>query len=322
MLLLLICLVPICLGLLIKFGYKLTNGKCLSKRKLDGKLAIVTGASAGIGVETALDLARRGARVIMACRNLEKAQKVADHIVSTTGNTAVKVMQLDTSSLASVRAFAKKVTSEERELHILVNNAGMAGPAKQQFSEDGLDLTMATNHFGPFLLTNLLGDLLKAGAPSRIVCVSSMAHEYVKKLDPDDLHYRHHEYRSMKAYSLSKLCNVLMARELATRLKDTGVTTYSLHPGVVNTEIFFKGVPWLSHVIGWLIAFMGKDAKAGAQTSIYCAVDEAVANESGLYYVDCKSKPMSKLAQHNGLVSKLWNASEIDVKLQDDEALI
>ncbi|XP_047474518.1 retinol dehydrogenase 13-like isoform X2 [Penaeus chinensis] len=142
--------------IVVKVVYTLRSGRCRSEVKLVGKTVIVTGASAGIGKETARDLAERGARVILACRNLEKAQKVADDIINTTGNGQVLVRELDTSDLKSVRKFAREILATEKRLDILVNNAGMSGPKTKKISNDGLELTLATNHFGHFLLTNML----------------------------------------------------------------------------------------------------------------------------------------------------------------------
>ncbi|KAF2348968.1 Short-chain dehydrogenase/reductase SDR [Trinorchestia longiramus] len=165
-----------------KYIYKLRSGWCYSSKRLDGKLIIVTGASAGIGIPTALDMAQRGARVILACRNLAKAQNVADDIKKATGNNSVIVKKLDLASLASVRAFANDILRTEKALHILINNAGTAGSANKTMTQDGLELTMQANHFGHFLLTNMLGGLLKAGAPSRVVLVSSSFHAWSPKM--------------------------------------------------------------------------------------------------------------------------------------------
>ncbi|KAF2354661.1 Short-chain dehydrogenase/reductase SDR [Trinorchestia longiramus] len=306
-----------------KILFKWLNGRCYSTNRLDGKLVIITGASAGIGLETTLDMARRGAKVIMACRNLDKAQKVADKIIKETGNEKVIVKKLDLASLASVRAFANDILRTERALHILVNNAGQGGSAQKVITEDGLEQTMQANHFGHFLLTNMLGSLLKAGTPSRIVCVSSVVHLWTPKLDTEDLNFRTMSYSGIAAYGLSKLCNVLMARELSVRLKGTGVTAYSLHPGFVATEIFYKNSPDLpSWFYKLAVNLFSKDVEEGAQTTIYCAVDDAVADQSGLYYSDCKVSFTSKAAKDDELAAKLWSASEAAVKLMPHEANI
>jgi len=299
----------------------LTRGKCKSAVRLHGKVAIVTGASAGIGKETARDLAQRGARVIMACRNVNKAQLIADDIIRTTGNSDVKVLQLDTSDLASVRQFAAVFRQQEDKLHILVNNAGIAGALTLQHTPDGLELTMATNHYGHFLLTNLLGDLLKASAPSRIVCVSSGIHTLASSYDPNDMNFNRNKYSSFKGYLNSKLCNVLMAGELASRLDGTGVTAYSLHPGFVRTEIFSKSGSFLGKMFGAVLGpLLGKDEVSGAQTTIYCAVAEEVIKDNGKYFSDCKVLAKTKLGLDRQLSAKVWEASCLDVRLTDEEA--
>ncbi|KAF2359971.1 NAD(P)-binding domain [Trinorchestia longiramus] len=210
-----------------------------------------------------------------------------------------------------------------------INNAGLLA-SKKTLTEDGLELTMQSNHFGHFLLTNMLG-LLKAGAPSRIVCVSSNGHTWATKFDPEDLDFHHIPYSSMKAYALSKLCNVLMAGELSTRLKGIGVTAYSLHPGVVMTEIILKdpsSAPFWKIALVSFLKFLSvlfipvKNPEEGAQTTIYCAVDDAVADQSGLYYSDCKMVPASEAGRNHSYAAKLWAASESAVNLTAQEANI
>jgi len=299
----------------------LSMGQCKSSARLEGKVVIVTGASAGIGKETARDLAERGAKVIMACRNVNKAQLVADDIIATTGNEDVKVMQLDTSDLASVRQFAADFRKQEDKLHILVNNAGMAGNATLEHTADGLEKTMATNHYGHFLLTNLLGDLLKASAPSRVVCVSAVYYTVCSAYDPQDMNFSKGEYTGHKGYASSKLCNVLMAGELASRLEGTGVTAYSVHPGYVRTEIFAKSTGGLLlQLLGIFAPLFGKDEKSGAQTTIYCAVDEDALKDNGGYFADCKVTAKTALALDKDLSGKVWEQSFNDVRLTDEEA--
>ncbi|XP_042864840.1 retinol dehydrogenase 11-like [Penaeus japonicus] len=268
-------LTTLALVLAFRLFYRFRSGRCRSKRSLVGKTVVVTGGSAGIGKEAAKDFLKRNARVILACRNLEKARKVAEELVAETGNPNVAVRRLDTADLASVRSFAEDFLRTEDSLHILVNNAGIAGTRTRQETEDGLELTMATNHFGHFLLTNLLLKRLQESAPSRVVTVSSAAHLMVRKLDPRDLNLSE-SYGSLKAYGLSKLCNILFATELAERLKGTGVTSNSLHPGAVATEFFIKEDPsrgWIMTMAGRVINFFvtlgGKDSELGAQTTIH-----------------------------------------------------
>ncbi|ROT82693.1 putative receptor-type tyrosine-protein phosphatase epsilon isoform X4 [Penaeus vannamei] len=242
---------------------------------------IITGASAGIGKSAAFDLARRNARVILACRNLEKAQKVADEIIRDTGNTSVVVRKLDTSDLSSVRSFARKIVETEDSLHILINNAGMAGHHKREHTADGLELTMATNHYGHFLLTNLLLNLLKKSAPSRI--------------------------SSQKGFAAQGLQQTACTLELwILKLPTRWVAFLVTVPGECN---IFCSTKW------------EKDCDLGAQTIIHLAVAEEVEGLSGKYFVDCKETESSKLAQHRGIAKKLWLASELDVKLENEEMM-
>ncbi|XP_045620658.2 retinol dehydrogenase 12 [Procambarus clarkii] len=308
--------------LAIRLVYRYQSGRCSSHRKLVGKTVIVTGASAGIGKEAARDLARRGARVILACRNINKAQKVADDIMRTTGNRKVVVRKLDTSDLASVRRFARGILATETALHVLVNNAGIYGMSEKKLTADGLELTMATNHFGHFLLTNTLLGLLKASAPSRVVNVSSMLHRLYTSLDPDDLNYEKKPYPGANgAYSNSKLANVLFTRELSRKIRSTGVTSNSVHPGVVLTDIMFKegANKILGYICACIIWLLAKDAELGAQTLIYLAVSEDVNGISGKYFVDCQESNTSDLAKDSGLAKKLWEVSEQLVKLRPEE---
>ncbi|XP_047474832.1 retinol dehydrogenase 13-like isoform X1 [Penaeus chinensis] len=305
-------------ALVIGVLYTRGSGRCTSTRRLDGKTAIITGASAGIGKETARDFAGRGARVILACRNVDKAQKVANEIIADTGNQQVYVRHVDTSDMSSVRKFAYGVLSSESSLHILINNAGIPGYTTKKLTPEGLELAMATNHFGHFLLTNLLLDLLKASAPSRVVNVTSNAHWMCHHLDTNDLNYNWRPFPGwLPSYGQSKLANILFTLELCRRVRGTGVTTNSVHPGVVNTEIFGKEGWKIVNLPAILAAWiMAKDEKLGAQPVIYLAVSEEVDNVSGKYFVDCKEAPSSTLAQDPILARRLWDASENLVDLQ------
>ncbi|KAJ1524724.1 hypothetical protein ONE63_009607 [Megalurothrips usitatus] len=305
---------PYALGFLaalltFKVYYKLTTGRCHSARRLDGLTAIVTGGNSGIGKETAKDLARRGARVILACRNIAKAEKAKEDIVSSTGNNNVVVRSLDLSSLESVRAFAQQILDTEDGLHILVNNAGMTGNGGKK-SKDGFDLCVQINHLGHLLLTLLLLDLMKRSAPSRVIFVASLMHGLYAKLDPDDLcHERMIPYDHTVAYSNTKLCNVLTANHLARLLRGTGVTVNSLHPGAVLTEIWDR-LPQTPRVITKAIigTFM-KSAEEGAQTTIHLAVSEDVEFVSGKYFSDCKEVSPSLDAQDEDLARIVFEKS-------------
>ncbi|MEQ2303147.1 hypothetical protein AMECASPLE_013709 [Ameca splendens] len=293
------------------FGLKkwMAGGVCHSKARLDGKIVLITGANTGIGKETAVDLARRGARVILACRDMDRANNAAEEIKKKSGNDNVVVKKLDLASLQSVRLFAKDVAANEARLDVLINNAGvMCCP--QWKTEDGFDLQFGVNHLGHFLLTNCLLDLLKQSAPSRIVNVSSLAHER-GQINFDDINQKIN-YNPWRSYSQSKLANVLFTRELAKRLQGTGVTTYSLHPGVIRTELgrhFLPTIPLWKRVLYKPFSFFIKNPTEGAQTTIYCAVEESLQNESGFYYSDCARKATAPQGRDDEAAKKLWDLS-------------
>ena len=210
------------------------GGVCYSKATLNGKTVIITGANTGIGLETAVDMAQRGARVILACRNPEKGKAAVQVVKERSKNEAVVFAQLDLASLQSVRDFATRILNQEPHIDILINNAGVLVPSYTK-TEDGFELQFGVNHLAHFLLTNLLLDRLKEAPAARIVNVSSNAH-MIGKIYFDDLQSEK-SYSKFRAYGHSKLANILFTRSLARRLKDTRVTAYSLTPGLVRTEL-------------------------------------------------------------------------------------
>ena len=302
---------------------------CTSKARLDGKTAIVTGANTGLGKETVVDLVRRGARVIMACRSLKRGEAAKKDVVEGTGSNNVIVKHLDLASLRSVRAFAEDMNKNEVRLDILVNNAAVYYPKEFTKTEDGFELTMGVNHLGHFLLTNLLVDLLKKSAPSRVVVVSSLSHrENMKKLTGHELGLNYDKmtsdisYEGNVAYEDSKLANVLFARELARRLKDTGVTANSLHPGVIPTQLQSKLPGLYRYPVRFAMRIIGKTLEQGAQTQIYLAVSEEVEGVTGLYFADCKETEPSEYAQDNVAAKKLWEVSAKLVGLNAKEQVV
>ncbi|KAI8485323.1 retinol dehydrogenase 12-like [Branchiostoma floridae x Branchiostoma belcheri] len=297
------------------------GGVCRSPARLDGKTIIITGANTGIGKETARDLAARGARVILACRDLTKAETAASEIRKSTGNGNVVIEQLDLASLASVRNFATIINEREPKVNILINNAGV-GATPKWVTEDGFVLQFGTNHLGHFLLTNLLLDKLKNSAPSRVVIVSSVMHEW-GKIDFDDISYEK-SYSPIGSYCQSKLANVLFMRELARRLKGTGVTVNALHPGWTRTEL----ARHLATTFGWaslpmvpvaaIFCYMfWKNAKQGAQTTIHLVVDKELETTSGMYFSDCLPCDVSPLAKDEATARRLWRLSEEMVGLTE-----
>lgn len=287
----------------------MAGGVCRSKARLDGKTVLITGANTGIGKETALDMAKRGARVILACRDVTRARIAADSIRQESGNGNVVVKKMDLSSLQSVRNLAKDVQENEERLDILINNAGIMMCPKWK-TEDGFEMQFGVNHLGHFLLSNCLLDLLKKSAPSRIVNVSSLAHEK-GRIHFDDINLDK-GYDPVKSYRQSKLANVLFSRELASRLEGTGVTVYCLHPGVIRSELgrhLFPTLALWKKIIAMPFYMLIKSPREGAQTSIYCAVDESVANTSGHYYSDCAPKTPAPQALDDAAAKKLWDLS-------------
>ncbi|XP_023727296.1 retinol dehydrogenase 12 [Cryptotermes secundus] len=297
--------------------------KCRSKARLDGKTVVITGANTGIGKGAALDLASRGGRVILACRDLKRAQDAADDIRKQTsgieGAGEVLVVRLDLASLASVRECAQLLLRTEKHIHILVNNAGMCFCPKG-LTEDGFETQLGVNHFGHFLFTCLLLPRIIQSAPARIIMVSSSFHHMDPDIPLDDVAWENRPYSTFKAYSQSKLANILFAKELAVRLQGTGVTTYALNPGRVKTEALryaddsmFRGATRIFGIIG----FMSMTPLQGAQTIVYCAVDEKVAEESGLYYSNCRKDTPSRAARDPVRAQRLWEASARLVGLGD-----
>lgn len=217
------------------------GGVCRSKAVLTGKTAIITGANTGIGLETALDLARRGARVILACRSVEKGEAAAEVVRQRTGNQKVLFVRLDLASLDSVRTAANAILQKEQKIDLLINNAGIALRAYAK-TKDGFEAHLAVNHLGHFLLTNLLLPSLKAAPSARVITVSSSLYKRCSSIDFYALNSsdptRYNNKMPGLAYSQSKLANVLFSRSLSKRLLGTGVCTYVLHPGLVpRTEL-------------------------------------------------------------------------------------
>jgi len=277
------------------------------------KVCIVTGANTGIGKVTARSLAASGATVVMVCRDKQKGEAARDEIKQKTGNQKVELMIADLSSQAQIRKLADDFKARYNRLDLLVNNAGLYLP-KRTLTVDGLETTFAVNHLAYFLLTNLLLDLLKQSALSRIVNVSSGAHHY-GKVEFDNLQGER-EYKGFAAYSNSKLENVLFTRELARRLEGIGVTANSLHPGAVATNIFRR----LPKPIEWLIKAFTLSPEKGAETSIYLATSPEVEGISGRYFDKKREARISAIAQNDEAARRLWDESARLTGLEQVEA--
>lgn len=272
-----------------------------------GSVVLVTGTTHGIGLVTARELARARYTVVMACRDLPRADQVASDIKRETGNQEVYPLSCDLASLASVRLCAETFLSRFSELHVLINNAGLMRTRKET-TIDGFETTFATNHLGPFLLTNLLLDRLRESAPARIVNVASNAHRGAH-LDFEDLQGRH-KYRAMQAYAKSKLANVMFTLALARRLEGTGVTVNCLHPGVVGTNIFPTD-NLLFRALAPIARRFLMSPQMGAQTTLHLARSNAVVDVSGTYFDEFqKPHPPSAQATNEMDQEELWRVSE------------
>ncbi|KAJ2941249.1 hypothetical protein O0L34_g3447 [Tuta absoluta] len=298
-------LLAIIIGL--KVIFEPFKGICKCTAKLHGKVVLVTGGNSGIGLETARALARRGARVIIACRNAKKSEEAISDIIKTTGNTQIEYRYLDLSKFSSVRQFAEDFNRAEKRLDILVNNAGVAG-AKLKLTEDGIDLAHQINYFGAFLLTNLLLDKLAASKPSRIVVVSSLAHRFCW-FDPNDLAFvNSRKSNYFNVYARSKLLQVFWTKALAKRLP-LGVTVNVLHPGVVKSDIFHRFPEFYRNLIMFLIDLLFKTSAEGAQTAVHLCVAPELEHASGGYYADCCPRRPRVIVNDERLVERIWNES-------------
>lgn len=266
-----------------------------------GKTYVVTGATAGIGKVTATELARRGAHVIITGRSKDKAQPVVDAIKAETSNPQVEAISLELGDLDSVRAAATELLDRKIPIHGLINNAGMAGT--RGLTKSGFELAWGSNHVGPYLFTRLLLDRLEASAPSRIVNVASKSHYRAKSIPWDALRSPTRSVSGLPEYEASKLANVLFSKALAKRLEGTGVTVYSLHPGVVATDVW-RRVP---APLRWIAKKFMITPEEGAVASLKTATDPALASESGKYYdVGGVEKHPSRVAQDPALAEELW----------------
>uniref|UniRef100_A0A8D0H7T4 NADP-retinol dehydrogenase n=1 Tax=Sphenodon punctatus TaxID=8508 RepID=A0A8D0H7T4_SPHPU len=277
---------------------------CKSTAKLNGKVVVITGGNTGIGKETAKDLAQRGARVIIACRDMTKGETAASEIRTQTGNQQVIVKKLDLADTKSIRVFAENFLKEEKELHILINNAGvMLCPYSK--TADDFEMHFGVNHLGHFLLTFLLLEHLKKSVPARIVIVSSLAH-MGSRINFSDLQNEKFYNRNL-AYGHSKLANLLFTQELARRLQGTVVTVNALHPGIVYTDLIRHSI--LLKLACKMCTFFLKTPQEGARTSVYCAVAEELESVSGKYFVNCQPAYIAPQGRNEATARKLWSVS-------------
>ena len=271
-----------------------------------GKVCMVTGANAGIGRATALGLARMGATVVMVCRNRHRGQEALAWVQQESGNSSVRLFLADLSSQASIHRLATDFKALYPALHVLINNAGII-PRRRILTEDGLETQFAVNHLAYFLLTALLLDVLKAGAPARIINVSSQLHGRAP-LDFDDLQSER-SYNRVLVYARTKLANVLHTYELARMLEGTGVTANCLHPGLVATNLLADATG-LPRAIRFAVRVVRASPEAGARTSLYLATSPEVEGVTGKYFARQRAVPSSKASYDQPAARRLWRISE------------
>ena len=273
---------------------------------MQGKVCMVTGANSGIGKATALALAQMGATVVMVCRDRARGEEARREITTKSSHNAADLLQADLSSQQSIRQLVEHFEHHYTHLHVLINNAGAAFPGRRE-TVDGLEMTFAVNYLAPFLLTNLLLEVLKASAPARIVNVSSGSHEagYIKL---DNLQSKN-PYGSMKVYGQAKLAVVLFTYELARRLEGMGVTVNCLHPGFVATHFGQSGAGPAVRLLVKLIGSFGMSPEKGAKTSIYLASSPEVEGVTGNYFVKSIPRRSAAISYDESLQRHLWEQS-------------
>jgi len=273
---------------------------------MNNKTILITGASAGIGLQSAIGLAKLGAKIVMVGRNEQRTAQAVELVKSQTGNQSVSYLLADLSSLQEVRRLAQEFKDKYKNLDVLLNNAG-AIFLRRKVSVDGYEMSLALNHLNYFLLTDLLLDILKSGSAGRVVNVSSRAH-YRGHVDFDNLQNQH-GYNGMRAYSMSKLMNVLFTYELARRLQGTNITANCLHPGFVASNFAGNNGWW----VRWGIKLMSGriSVDEGSKCSIYLASSPEVEGVTGKYFnYDLKETRSSDESYDQAMASRLWDVSE------------
>jgi NAD(P)-dependent dehydrogenase (short-subunit alcohol dehydrogenase family) len=298
------------------FGATTTADEVMAGVDLTGKTAVITGASAGLGVETTRSLAAAGAEVVMAVRDKVKGEAAVETVRAAVPDARLEVGNLDLASLDSIRAFAAWLLDRHARIDLLVNNAGVMAPPLLRTAE-GFELQMGTNHLGHFLLTNLVTKALVAGSPARVINLSSRGHMR-SDIRWDDPHWRTSEYDKWEGYGQSKTANILFSVELDRRLRDHGVRAFALHPGVIRTELSRHltrdDMPALSaRVPGGRLEF--KTVEQGAATSVWGATSPDLDGKGGLYLDDCNIGEPAPYALDPESARRLWAWSEAEVGL-------
>jgi retinol dehydrogenase-14 len=279
-----------------------------SGESMRGRVCLVTGANRGLGKETALGLAHQGATVVLLGRDARRLEQAADEITRSSGNSEISHVVVDLGSLESVRAAAAAVARRFRVIHVIVNNAGV-NLGRRILSPDGYEMTLAVNHLGPFLLTNLLLPLLRAGAPSRIVNVTSWFERF-GRIDFDDLHAERKRYSALGAYYQSKLANALFTYELADRLRGTRVTVNCVDPGLSATDLLRDRPWWRPRWLKPLWRTVLLSPRSGARAAIHAASARELDGVTGCCFGGGgRRKLTSRLSRDVAARKSLWDVS-------------
>lgn len=279
---------------------------------MQGKTVIITGANSGMGLASTIELARRGAHVVMACRSPERGRKAWEAAVRESGSDRLELMLCDLGSLDSIAKFAGEVTERYGAIDVLLNNAGVVS-LKRELTKDGFESMLGVNHLGHFLLTNLLLDSLKRAEEGRIVNVSSGVYK-IGKIHEDPSLAR--GFNVAKGYAQSKLANILFTKELARRLEGTRVTANCLHPGAVATNIGVdRNTGFGKSLVGLLRPFF-LTAEQGAETAIYLASSPEVKGVTGQYFYKKQARPLTARGENPDSARRLWEWSEEQVGLK------
>lgn len=277
-----------------------------------GRIALVTGANSGMGLATTVELALKGAKVIMVCRNRQRGEEALAAAKQKSHSEDIELMLCDLASLESIRSFAEEFTRKYPILDILINNAGVV-TIKRQLTKDGFEMDLGVNHLGHFLLTNLLLEPLKAAEQGRIVVVASGAYKI------GALHYEdptlERRFNPAKAYARSKLANILFTKELAARLQGTRVTVNCVHPGAVGTNIGVNRETGFGKSILKLLSYFFLTPEQGADTAIYLATEPDLQEVTGQYYYRRKNQKLTPRAQNKQEAKRLWQWSQEQVGL-------
>ncbi|CAK8681290.1 unnamed protein product [Clavelina lepadiformis] len=281
-----------------------------SKKSLDGKTVLITGGNAGIGKATALELANKGARVVIASRNMKKSQAVVDDIIKTTRNKKIRSMHLDLADFDSVKTFAKEFDESEQYLDYLINNAGMLTATGK--APPGVNKLFAINHFGPFLLTNLLLPKMKTQSksrPVRILNLSSGTYRWGFATKENMYKNVTSSWDMYEVYAATKIANIFFTSKLNDMLSDYDITTYAIHPGFIDSEIEDNFTDFFQILVNINAFLFKRSIFYGCQTTLYCALDDKVTADSGHYFSNCQREELYARATNKTEEKLLWEIS-------------